>query len=175
MVKKVSLSGKQLTLAQIADHYKDVESAIRLYYSPSTADPMRFAGYSFREMSDELELRLAEEDLLNVFSLLSAIEAWFRVDTELRVRKKLKDALSDRVRKVYKQKGKYMSLEDDIFTAWSDCGFLPKAVISDLKGAFKFRHWLAHGRYWTPKLGQRYDYHSVYDLALDVAGGIPPF
>lgn len=90
MVKKVSLSGKQLTLEQIADHYKDVESALRLYYSPAKADPLRFVGYSFSEMSDELELRLAEENLLIVFSLLSAIEAWFRVDTLLRVQKKTK-------------------------------------------------------------------------------------
>ena len=36
----------------------------------------------------------------------------------------------------------------------------------DLKGAFKFRHWLAHGRYWDPNLGRKkYDFQSLYALA----------
>jgi hypothetical protein len=46
-------------------------------------------------------------------------------------------------------------------------------VIGDLKGAFKYRHWLAHGRYWEPKLGQKYDYYSVYILAESIFGSFP--
>ena len=34
--------------------------------------------------------------------------------------------------------------------------------------AFKYRHWLAHGRYWEPKLGRIYDYYSLYDLAYSM-------
>ena len=48
-------------------------------------------------------------------------------------------------------------------------------LIGDLRGAFRFRHWLAHGRYWNPKLGQKYDFVSVYSLAANVLGDFPLF
>lgn len=43
-----------------------------------------------------------------------------------------------------------------------------KGFISELITAFKYRHWLAHGRYWEPKLGRIYDYYSLYDLAYEM-------
>jgi hypothetical protein len=41
-------------------------------------------------------------------------------------------------------------------------------IIGELRGAFKFRHWLAHGRYWKPKFGRRYDFNDIYTIA-DIA------
>jgi hypothetical protein len=46
-------------------------------------------------------------------------------------------------------------------------------LISDLIGAFRYRDWLAHGRYWPPKLGRKYDYESVYKLAEDILDSFP--
>lgn len=46
-------------------------------------------------------------------------------------------------------------------------------IVSDLKDAFKYRHWLAHGRYWEPKLGRKYDYFSVFTLAQTVFNSFP--
>jgi len=46
-------------------------------------------------------------------------------------------------------------------------------MIGELRGAFKFRHWLAHGSYWPPKLGRRYDFTFVYSLADDVLNAFP--
>lgn len=45
----------------------------------------------------------------------------------------------------------------------------PNQIIGDVKRAFKYRHWLAHGRYWTPKLGQGYNYAAVYGVANKAA------
>ncbi len=66
-----------------------------------------------------------------------------------------------------------MSLEDEILNSWKCCSSASDKLIGDLKGAFKFRHWLAHGRYWEPKLGQKYDYESVYVLAVTVFSSFP--
>jgi len=55
-----------------------------------------------------------------------------------------------------------------IFKEWIDAenGSYSK-LINALQGAFKYRHWLAHGRYWVPKYGQKYDFDSVYVLARE--------
>jgi hypothetical protein len=43
-----------------------------------------------------------------------------------------------------------------------------KLLLGELKGALNYRHWLAHGRYWEPKLGRKYDYESLYLLVQTV-------
>jgi hypothetical protein len=43
-----------------------------------------------------------------------------------------------------------------------------KRPIGDFKGALNLRHWLAHGRYWNPKLGRTYSPGDVYDISADL-------
>jgi len=45
------------------------------------------------------------------------------------------------------------------------------SLIGELKGAFRFRHWLAHGRYFQP--GRKYDYRGLYVLAINVLTNFP--
>jgi uncharacterized protein YutE (UPF0331/DUF86 family) len=58
-------------------------------------------------------------------------------------------------------------LDEDIFEAWKANVTGSKRLIGELRGAFKFRHWLAHGQYWELK-SRKYDFSSVYDLAYEV-------
>lgn len=69
------------------------------------------------------------------------------------------------MREIYQMKGSRASLEDDILRLWKEDFPEYKRLISEVITAFKYRHWLAHGRYWEPKLGRIYDYYSLYDLA----------
>jgi hypothetical protein len=61
-------------------------------------------------------------------------------------------------------------LDEDIFETWKEKSPAPgPRLISELRGAFKLRHWLAHGRYYEPNLGRKkYDFNFVYSLADDV-------
>ena len=107
---------------------------------------------------------LKELDYSASLKLLTSIEASFRIDFGERVYTRKRDPFSRALRELHKTKGNKASLEDDIFETWkmhTDYG----RIISELKGAFKFRHWLAHGRYWTPKLGRSYDYFDVATIA----------
>jgi hypothetical protein len=56
-------------------------------------------------------------------------------------------------------------LDEDILEGWKMHGTAPARLIGQVRGAFRFRHWLAHGRYWLPKLGQKYDFEGVYFMA----------
>ncbi len=70
-------------------------------------------------------------------------------------------------------KAQRASLEDEILEHWKACYGTYTQLISDLKGAFKYRHWLAHGRYWEPKMGQSYDYFTVLTIAQNIYTHLP--
>jgi hypothetical protein len=46
-------------------------------------------------------------------------------------------------------------------------------MIGALRGALNFRHWIAHGRYWEPKLGRAYGFADIYNLAKGIVAGFP--
>ena len=167
MAKKEAFSNQHQEIAQVENHRTDVTVAIKEYFRPRTGEyPERFLGYSITELNFELELRLTEIDITSSLSLLSAIEAAFRIDYLQRCYIRKKDPLSRAFREIHKLKGSKASLEDDILDSWKQNTSAPKVILGHLKGALKFRHWIAHGRYWEPKLGKtKYDYQSVYQLA----------
>jgi hypothetical protein len=104
---------------------------------------------------------------------MTRIEAAFRIDYRLRCRKKRTDGLSVAFRRLHKTYGERVSLEDTIFETWRSLHPGTSRLVGELKGAFRFRHWLAHGRHFQPKLGGKYDYQGVYLLAVNVLAQFP--
>jgi hypothetical protein len=174
MAKRVSFSGEHLSLSDAALHHNDADGALKLFFSvTSPSYTARFAGYKPDEVRSELGERLAELDRNTTMSLLTAVEAAFRIDYLQRCYQKRKDGVSRAFRGLYEKKKDRASLEDDIFEVWKNNTMGSDKIIADLRGAFNFRHWMAHGRYWTPKLGKKYDYFSVYPLALQAVTSFP--
>ena len=98
----------------------------------------------------------------------------FRMDYKERVEKRKKDSLSKALKVIHQTKGLRASLEEDIFNAWLENTTVKLKLIQDLKGAYKYRHWLAHGRHWTPKMGRPdYDYSEIYQLAENILNNFP--
>jgi len=162
----VALSGSNQDLDEIVAHFDDVSDSLKLFYSPKAPNfSERFKGYQSQQLKAELNLRLSETDTASGFALLASLEASFRTDYYLRVSMKRKDQLSKAFFALYQSKGFRVSLEEEILEQWKIHGKASNRLIGELRGAFKFRHWLAHGRYWIPKLGQKYDYYSLYVLA----------
>jgi len=64
-------------------------------------------------------------------------------------------------------------LDADILEGWKRHTSASATLISELRGAFRFRHWLAHGRYWTPKFGRKYDFDYVHLMASSIISGFP--
>lgn len=171
---RVSFSGIEPQLLQIDQHYQDTTSSFRLYFSEGNPKAeLLFTGKSKSELEELLAGVSEENERLVSMSLLSAIEAAFRIDYLQRCYKRKKDPLSRAFRQLHQQKGARASLEDDIFDSWNSYTNVPDQIVSDLKSAFKYRHWLAHGRYWTPKLGRKYDYFSIYTLGQSVLSSFP--
>jgi hypothetical protein len=154
-----------LELDELLLHHNDVVASLRLYFNPSAPGfAARFAGKRLDEVAQELALRLDESDARSAFFVLTSLEARFRADFDFRCKQRLKDELSVYFRSVGKERDA-VRLDEDIFEGWKRHGSAPSGLISELRGAFKFRHWLAHGRYWIPKLGRRYDFDFVHLIA----------
>ena len=99
------------------------------------------------------------------------MEASFKIDFAFRRKKRLKDDLSAYFREVERKRKEAVRLDEDILEGWRMHTDAPPVLIGDLRGAFKFRHWLAHGRYWTPKLGRKYDFVFVHLMAESIISG----
>jgi hypothetical protein len=166
MANRVSFSGDHVGLTEIAAHHRDLESSLTLYFSAASPRyPLRFDGYAANEVTDELVGRLDEADLASSLTVLASVEAAFRIDYLQQCYLRKKDQVSLAFRKLYKTKQQHATLEDEIFEAWADNSSGTRSIVGDLRSVFRFRHWLAHGRYWTPKLGRRYDFGGVFALA----------
>jgi hypothetical protein len=174
MVKRVSFSNEHQELPEIAAHHVDLESSLRLYFSDlSPTFGARFLGKPRAEVVDELGERIGEIDLSSTLSVLASLEAAFRIDYLQRCYLRGKDTVSRIFREIYKEKGAQAQLDGDIVETWAGHSDVPRQIIGDLRGAFRFRHWLAHGRYWIPKLGQKYSFNDVYALANEVVLAFP--
>lgn len=164
---RVSFSPEILRIEVVAQKHQDMEKSLRFYYTEPNLElrDSKFVGYSKDDVRQELNERLIELDRDSAFGILAAIEASFRVDFFVRCNERWKDELSRSFRNLHKNKGNCVALEEEILKAWKQHVPTAKALISGIVGAFKYRHWLAHGRCWVPKLGQPYDFLSVYLLA----------
>jgi hypothetical protein len=161
-VPNAKLSGR-LTLPEIANHHAIVEAALfDLFANSNHAVLLQYAGSSLDEVRSDA---LAELEHTSSLSLLACVEAALRVDYDQRVEARGRSSLSRALREIHKEKKEYARLDDDILGAWKEHSTVGKPVISVLIGAFKYRHWLAHGRYWIPKFGRTYDYQTIYSIA----------
>jgi hypothetical protein len=176
MPNQVTFASRDISLAYLAAYHKDADLSLRLFFTNLNPNfEIRFFGESQGSIELELEGRLNETDLRSSLAILSRIEAAFRIDYEERAAKKRqkRDAVSKVFRALYKNYRGNVRLEDDIFSTWRDAHPGAAALISELKGAFKFRHWLAHGSYWEPKLGRKYEFLDVYALGVNVLANLP--
>lgn len=175
MSKVIDFSGSHLQPVEIATHHNDCKEALKEYLNPrQKIHKSRFPDYKFNSLPNVLRGRIRELEHTSSLSLLAAIEAAFRIDYYQRILKSKSGNLSNALKLIYDQKGVKASLEEDILTAWSDHAKGVSQLVGDLKGAFKYRHWLAHGRYWAPKLSRsKYDYETVYTLADNVFYNFP--
>ena len=137
-------------------------------------------------VNDENYIALTKHELIKAFhshieelektvsmSILSNVEAGFRIDYVIRTKKRLKDPISRRFRDLFNTKAEKVSLENELLTIWKEECPEFKGIISDFIGALKYRHWLAHGRYWSPKLGRKYDFATIYTISEEIYATLP--
>jgi hypothetical protein len=168
-----AFSGQNVDIRSYALHHQDSERSLKLYFSAEASSfHVRFVGYEPSEVEEELDERLAELDLTSTLTVLGALEAAFRIDYLLRCDLNKRDPVSRVFQNIYRDKKDRARLDEDIFDVWKVNSYGATSIIGALKGAFKFRNWLAHGRYLV-RDGQKYDYATVYGLADAALNSFP--
>ena len=161
-------------LTKMAEFHNDLDGSLRLCFSKdSPFYEVRFVGYSQSRIVEELQHRLNEAELMASFAVFAFLEAAFRIDYEHRCLDRKKDPVSRALRQIYKKKEKLAKLDEDIFETWRSCEPTLGRVVGELRSASHLRNWLAHGRYWKPKLGRKYDFNDVFRLADNTLRSFP--
>ncbi len=178
MRDRISFSPELLQFEKVAVSHSDIAKTIRFYYNQQSIQTFdsKFIGYTISEVEQERDQRLEDLDKNSSFNVLAALEASFKVDFYMRCYNREKDTLSRFFRDLKNRKRNKrdkISLVDDIFEGWKTYFPSAKTLTSELKGAFRYRHWLAHGRYWEPKFGKKYDFSSVSLLAQAIKQKFP--
>jgi hypothetical protein len=131
MGSRVAFSGQHLSIDEIVNHHQDVELSLTHYFSHVSH---RYTIHFERYSKAKLRLRLSENDKSTALTLLSAVEAAFRIDYLQRSYHRKKDELSKACRELHHQKGSHASLEEDILSAWKAHTSVPANLIGDLRG-----------------------------------------
>ena len=161
VLRLVDIQRYHFTLLQALDHY---ETGLLEQHAGDDA--------KIRDVRLPLRSIRLELDRQSSLSVLAMCEARVRLDFQKRCRKRFKDAVSKALRDLYQTRGRQVRW-DDLLNVWKSHQLEPanRRVIGELKSAYHYRHWLAHGRYWP--LSQTFTYGQVYRVVeafLDLAG-----
>jgi len=127
--------------------------------------PVAILGMTPDEVAAHFEDARRELDVAASLLVLAEAEAVLRVDYLSRVQRKGKDAVSRAYRDLHKAKQARVGLDHDLLAIWVAHHAECKSAVSEFRAVLSLRHWLAHGRYWTPKLGRVYAPHDVFEIA----------
>jgi len=101
--------------------------------------------------------------------LLTTAEALLRLKFEHLSKRKTKPAIFRQFRKIGRERGEKIRLEEDILDTWIEVYPETARSIREFKGVVPLRDWLAHGRYWNPKIGRpKYEVGDVFDIASEM-------
>jgi hypothetical protein len=181
---RMSISSNRIGVDDVWEYYETMRAAIvqfaeaakqSLIEGSDLRDPMLF-GMNLAELDAYFENLLDEADKQACLFLIASAEAAIRVDFLERVYEKRKDRVSRAFRDIYKSRCEHdktrVRLDRDILETWASEITRAKTAVGTFKGALKFRHWLAHGRYWVPKLGRKYDPIGIVQIVMDLFGVI---
>ena len=169
MANRSSVAGQSASLLELANYHRDAEASLRLYFTSVNPNfVVLFAGDRPSDVAEKLVARINETDMRSALAVMARIEAAFRLDYKWRRKAKRPDAVSIAFRR---HRRANVRLDEDIWETWRANHPMTRPLISQLRSAFRFRHWLAHGRYWPA--GQKYDFQTVYLLAQMVFATFP--
>jgi hypothetical protein len=152
----------QMSVSLIWQYYETEQEAVAklkteivsriLNNDPSVRDSP-FGGRTLAEVDDYFNAVLEEVDHHVCLSLIAAVEAAVYLDFRKRVADRKKDLVSKSFMELFKvndrdlRKISYL-FDSDILQTWASQGRGCKKAIGEFLGAWNYRHWLAHGRYW---------------------------
>lgn len=131
-------------------------------------DSPRYLDKTYGELETVFKFQMDELDLYATLGMFACTEAALRVDCIRRIAEGKKDNVSRKFREIYKPQTRLEAILAVLKDHGSNYGI--KGAVAEFKGALSLRDWLAHGRYWKPKLGRAagYDPKDVFELCSEL-------
>jgi hypothetical protein len=159
MAKKSQIHQNPAQLNSLEDiglYDEDAKASLRHYFNSILEGEVIPESKKFLtedEIKELLNRRLDETDARSSLILLTFIESQFRLHykRKSKTQREIRAELKRKHGSSHQKKIARPSLEDDLIEAWKKVLPGESVFLGDLKTAFKYRHWLAHGRYFTLK------------------------
>ena len=154
-------------------------SILGAYHAGISPPGPRFFGMSHDEIEAHFVAEQEEVDALAVVSIVAAAEAKIRQDYLGRVHRNGRDTLSQAYvafhRKLsFRAKQRPPFDEQGILDVLKDSGVVDGHLVTLFRDVVQERHWFAHGRYWTLKLGrQKYSPLDAHVVSKNLIGALP--
>jgi hypothetical protein len=164
----MGVNPEHVSLEDVWDHYEVTrDSLVRIQQRIKQSvvngrmkTDTRFLGMNSDDIDRFFENKLDETDHQTCLFLIAAAEAILVDDFLNRACVRKRDDISRKFRSIFikecEQNSKNVRLDPHILEIWRERDSKTKSRIGDFRGALNYRHWLAHGRHWVPKLGQPY-------------------
>ena len=170
---KLKRSNEHKTFTEIEQLFDERKDALEFLFV------VHSFGCSEKEMKEKrkyLDYQLQEAEYDASLALLGAIEAAFRLDFDYRRKRRLKDSRSKAVRQAsgfprddFDYRISITKLFDILANDHSADHSTTNPTIDLLKVYFKYRNWLAHGRYWQLRLGiNRPTFSDIFQAAKTI-------
>jgi hypothetical protein len=152
MATTQSFPGAEAIVAAYEDQVEALERLLRARASLSADPHSRLHGQSDAEIQLRLEANREELDRWALMMVVASFEATLRTDAAARIRSKTRDEARKPLRDLHAEHEGRVRL-DDLLAIWERHTPISAAVRNSVRRLLKHRHWLAHGRHWTPKHG----------------------
>ncbi len=131
--------------------------------------PERYRDESLDELREQFALARKHLQYAAMLHLLTTTEALLHLAFRELSTRQTKPAIFRRFRKIERERGVRIRLVEDILNTWMDVYPETTRSIREFKGVVPLRDWLAHGRYWNPKIGRPvYEVRDVFDIASEM-------
>lgn len=168
-INKFRIAPQLYSLAEIKEYYDCSARAIDYEYSESNPHyEVDFVGRSKKDV--ETEAGNVKKELSHVCGMcvMAYIESLFRIDCYVRANHKYKGELTGKIIEMLRDKKSIPLIRfEDLLGVWKDAFSDEADLFRDINSCLKFRHWIAHGRYW--KLDDNIDVHFDFDDVFRLA------
>ncbi len=175
-------SGEELSLIRIWEWYEETEQAINLYQQEVINGLISgervsetFSSMTRKEVKQYFSDHKKELEHIVSLNIIASTEASLRVDYLRRALrgKRKKNKIDNKFKELYEKQGTRVSLRDEILEAWKEVHPDCTEAIGDFRGALNVRDWLAHGRYWIPRFGRKYNVTLVFNISKNLFENFP--
>lgn len=172
---RVALSATYLSIDQPRQWLHCVTSALlaqaeRNKQSADFATPLQDNfGLTFDMVDAQAALTIQESEQLATMALFAAVEAGLQIDYQNRIRRRVKKGkvlrqLYKKINEATTRKKLQAPAVELLLDSWKQVHPQIAQLAGDLLAAFRYRHWLAHGRYWVFR-GNAISHDLLFHLA----------